>query len=169
MTAPADFPTPPPRSPVPRFVCGAGPGPCGNPDAVPSAYSLYDYVIAADIYGAAPHVGRGGWTWYTGSAGWAWRVAVESVLGLRIVDGDRVQLAPCVPDQWPGYRIDFRPAGRTARYEIELVNPTRCSETVVAVTIDGVSLAPQDGIAQFALHDDDATHRVVVTLGPRAS
>ncbi|MFA5939065.1 MAG: glycosyl transferase [Sinimarinibacterium sp.] len=138
-------------------------------DAVALArYQVEPYVIAADVYGAPPHVGRGGWTWYTGSAGWAWRIAVESVLGLRIVDGRTLELQPCVPDDWPAYRISYRPAGRNARYEIEVLNPQRCSAAVVAVTLDGAPLAVQDGVAQLALKDD-AVHRVVVTLGPSAS
>ncbi|MEQ1438513.1 glycosyl transferase [Fontimonas sp. SYSU GA230001] len=129
-------------------------------------YQVEPYVIAADIYGADPHVGRGGWTWYTGSAGWAWRVAVESVLGLRVIDGRRLRLAPCVPDEWAGYRIDYQPPGLSSRYAIEVENPQRCSAAVIAATLDGAPLTPRAGAVAIDLADDGARHRLVVTLGP---
>ena len=75
-------------------------------------YQVEPYVVAADVYGAPPHVGRGGWTWYTGSSGWMLRVALESVLGLRTEGGETLVVAPCVPDDWPGYRLDLAAARR---------------------------------------------------------
>jgi N,N'-diacetylchitobiose phosphorylase len=68
-------------------------------------YRLEPYVVAADIYGAPPHVGRGGWSWYTGSAGWWYRVALESVLGLRVENGRELLIRPCIPASWPGFRL----------------------------------------------------------------
>jgi cyclic beta-1,2-glucan synthetase len=62
------------------------------------------YVIAADVYAVAPHTGRGGWTWYTGSAGWMYRLIVESLLGLRL-EVDKLHVAPCLPAHWPGYKV----------------------------------------------------------------
>ena len=61
------------------------------------------YVVAADVYGEPPHTGRGGWTWYTGSAGWMYRICLESVLGLTLAGGDELRVAPCIPDAWPGF------------------------------------------------------------------
>ena len=65
-------------------------------------YKVEPYVISADVYGVAPHVGRGGWTWYTGSAGWMVRLGIEVILGLRRT-GQELRLDPCIPKQWTGY------------------------------------------------------------------
>ena len=123
-------------------------------------------MVAADVYGAAPHVGRGGWTWYTGSSGWLQRVALESVLGLRMEDGQTLVVAPCVPDAWPQYRLEWRLPGDNTWYEIVVNNPTGCSATVVAVAIDGQELAPCDGQARLPLRRDGCRHLVEITLGP---
>src|SRR6185295_2301922 len=71
-----------------------------TPGGLP-VYRVEPYVVVADIYGTPPHVGRGGWTWYTGSAGWMYRVALESVLGLTLESGKVLRLAPRIPDGWP--------------------------------------------------------------------
>src|SRR5207244_4039409 len=68
-------------------------------------YRVEPYVGVADIYGVPPHVGRGGWTWYTGSAGWMFRVALESVLGVTLEGGDTLRVAPCIPDTWSGFKV----------------------------------------------------------------
>ena len=65
-------------------------------------YRVDPYVVAADVYSVAPHVGRGGWTWYTGSASWMYRLGIEGLLGLKRL-GNRLQIDPCIPDDWPGY------------------------------------------------------------------
>jgi cyclic beta-1,2-glucan synthetase len=130
-------------------------------------YRAEPYVVAADVYAVPPHVGRGGWTWYTGSAGWLLRVALESVLGLSLEAGERLVLRPCVPDAWPGFRIDYRlPDGRT-RYAIEVRSPAGSSEAVVSVRLDGRPLAPREGAAVWPITHDGAEHRVEVELGPR--
>jgi cellobiose phosphorylase len=72
-----------------------------------ATYKVEPYVMAADVYAAAPHVGRGGWTWYTGSAGWMYRLAVESLLGLKR-EGDKLRIAPCLPADWPGFKLRYR-------------------------------------------------------------
>jgi cyclic beta-1,2-glucan synthetase len=72
-----------------------------------ATYKVEPYVMAADVYAAAPHTGRGGWTWYTGSAGWMYRLAVESLLGLRR-EGSRLRLMPCLPAGWPGFTLRYR-------------------------------------------------------------
>ncbi len=130
-----------------------------------ATYKVEPYVVAADIYGVEPHVGRGGWTWYTGSAAWMYRVALESVLGFTIRGGNKLRIRPCVPNRWPGFRILYRlPDGKT-RYEIEVRNPNRNAATVTAFTVDGENGAVEDGAAIVRLHTDGAQHRVSVILG----
>jgi cyclic beta-1,2-glucan synthetase len=73
-------------------------------------YKVEPYVVAADVYGVAPHVGRGGWTWYTGSAAWMYRVALESILGITVERGKTLRIAPRIPDEWPGFKARMRPA-----------------------------------------------------------
>jgi cyclic beta-1,2-glucan synthetase len=128
-------------------------------------YLVEPYVVAADVYGAAPHVGRGGWTWYTGSSGWLQRVALESVLGLRMEGGQTLVIAPCVPDDWPQYRLEWRLPGDRTHYQIVVNNPDACSRSVVAVRLDGRELAPCDGQARLPLQRDGQRHLVEVTLG----
>ena len=72
-------------------------------------YKVEPYVVAADVYGVPPHVGRGGWTWYTGSAGWLYRVGLETILGFRL-EGDRLRLDPCIPAAWPRLRDHLSPS-----------------------------------------------------------
>ncbi len=133
-------------------------------DAV-ATYQVEPYVVAADIYGAAPHVGRGGWTWYTGSAGWMFRVAVESVLGLTVENGDTLVLAPRIPDGWPGFEIQYRTiSGRTV-YEISVTVVGGKAENVIGLTIDGLKLDSDPGIARWKIDDDGSNHSVRVELG----
>src|SRR6185295_939155 len=110
------------------------------------------------------HVGRGGWTWYTGSAGWMYRVALESVLGLTLEDGKTLRLRPRVPDAWPGFRVALRLPDGT-RYEVEVANPGGDASAVVAVTVDGKAWRVEDGVARIPLARDGAMHGVTVTLG----
>src|SRR3989449_2338176 len=117
-------------------------------------YRVEPYVVAADVYGVPPHVGRGGWTWYTGSAGWMLRVALESVLGVTLEGGHTLRVAPCIPDVWPGFKVKLRlPDGKT-RYEVEVVNPARHAATVVSATVDGEPAAVVSGAAQGPLSAD---------------
>ncbi len=123
-------------------------------------YKVEPYVVSADIYSQPPHVGRGGWTWYTGSAAWMYRAGIEWVLGLR-VQGTTLTVDPCIPKAWPGFEIDFRHG--SARYEITVQNPDGVNRGVTAVELDGSSL-PGASI-RIPLVDDGATHRVRVVLG----
>jgi cyclic beta-1,2-glucan synthetase len=122
-------------------------------------YKVEPYVVAADVYTEPPHEGRGGWTWYTGSAGWLYRAGVESLLGFR-VRGARLVMDPCIPRAWPGFEIVFR--YRSARYVIVVENPHGVSRGVTSVAVDGVAL---DGDRIVTLTDDSSTHRVRVVLG----
>jgi cyclic beta-1,2-glucan synthetase len=128
-------------------------------------YKVEPYVVAADVYGAEPHVGRGGWTWYTGSAGWYYRVALESVLGFHIANGNTLILRPCVPDHWPGYKITYRLPDGVTVYEITLQNPTGKAEAILAATENGAALTVDAGVALIGLRQDRAHHRVEIQLG----
>ncbi|PYN78186.1 MAG: hypothetical protein DMD96_22045 [Candidatus Rokuibacteriota bacterium] len=110
-----------------------------------------------------PHEGRGGWSWYTGSAGWLYRVALESILGFPVENGDTILLRPRVPNAWPGYRIIYR-TGTGTVYEIEVKNPNRRAAGVVAVELDGRFAGSRDGEARIALATDGRTHRVSVIV-----
>jgi cyclic beta-1,2-glucan synthetase len=128
-------------------------------------YKVEPYVIAADIYGAEPHIGRGGWTWYTGAAGWAYRVAVEEVLGLRLEQGRALALKPCIPDDWPGFRIGYRLPGSKTEYLIHVRNPHGCAARIVAATADGTALRVEDGMVRVGIIDDGRRHRLEAMLG----
>ncbi|HRD68080.1 MAG TPA: glycosyl transferase [Candidatus Competibacter sp.] len=134
-----------------------------DPESV-AIYRLEPFVVAADVYGAAPHVGRGGWTWYTGSAGWMLRVALESILGLELSEGQTLRLRPCIPDDWPGFHLRYRLPDSEAIYEIEIRNPDGNAERVVAVEIDGQLGTIEQGSANIPLFRDGGVHRVVVRL-----
>jgi cyclic beta-1,2-glucan synthetase len=124
-------------------------------------YKVEPYVACADVYSEPPHVGRGGWTWYTGSAGWMYRVALEWSLGFR-VQGTNLVMDPCIPRHWPGFEIVFR--YRSACYEITVENPAGVCRGVVAIRLDDEMLAGNE-TSLVPLVDDSATHRVQVVLG----
>jgi cyclic beta-1,2-glucan synthetase len=120
-------------------------------------YRAEPYVVAADVYSVPPHTGRGGWTWYTGSAGWMYRVAVEAMLGISFRDG-ALHIDPCIPRTWPGYEVVYAPPG--AEYRIEVVNPGGVCRGVARVELDGVPVTGDVPIVR-----DGAAHTVRVTLG----
>ncbi len=131
-------------------------------------YGLEPYVVAADIYGVSPHLGRGGWSWYTGSAGWMYRVTLETILGFRLEDGHLLRMKPRIPDRWEGFRIDLRRPGDGTRLRIEVANPDRCAESVRAAKLDGVDgehVRIEDGEACIELPSDGGEHRIEVLLG----
>jgi cyclic beta-1,2-glucan synthetase len=138
-----------------------------NHARTPSEVAIYQaepYVVAADVYSQPPHVGRAGWTWYTGSAGWMWRVAVESVLGLQVVGGRELRLNPCISAEWPSCRFRYRLADGTTTYHVEIANPHRKERGVTAATVDGVAAVVEENIAIVPLVADRLEHRIVVTL-----
>ena len=123
-------------------------------------YKAEPYAIAADVYSVAPHVGRSGWTWYTGAAGWLYRAGLEGILGFHL-QADQLLLTPCVPKAWPRFEISFK--YRSARYEILVLNPDAVSSGVLCAAVDGESLAA--GESRILLRDDGLTHHVRLTLG----
>lgn len=127
-------------------------------------YKVEPYVVAADVYAEPPHVGRGGWTWYTGAAGWMYRAGIEGMLGFR-VRGAMLHLDPCVPRAWPRFEIVFR--HHSSCYNILVENPQGVTRGVLSITLDGAPV-PGGGTA-LPLADDGMTHHVRVVLGTAAS
>lgn len=129
-------------------------------------YKVEPYVIAADIYHGGSHTGRGGWTWYTGSAAWCYRVAVETILGFRIVGGREIVLEPRIPEDWKEFRLQYRHGLQGTVYEIHVTNPGAGGAAAVqSASLDGAQLTLEGGNVRVGLVDDGASHTVVVTLG----
>ena len=123
-------------------------------------YKVEPYVVAADVYAVPPHTGRGGWTWYTGSAAWMYRLIVESLLGLRLAV-DTLHFAPCLPDGWPSFTLHYR--FRATTYHITVL-PGQAGQGERRTTVDGVV---QDD-PRLHLVDDHREHTVEVRLLPLA-
>ncbi len=121
-------------------------------------YKVEPYVMAGDVYSEPPHAGRGGWTWYTGAAGWMYRAGVEWILGFRL-RGTVLHVDPCIPRAWPGYEIDFR--YHSARYRLSVENPRGAMRGVTSILLDG---GPVSG-REIPLADDGREHRIAVVLG----
>ena len=121
-------------------------------------YRVEPYVVAADVYSVPPHTGRGGWTWYTGSASWMYRLGTEAILGLRRV-GQTLRISPCIPKHWSGYDIVYRD-GDTS-YEIHVNNPGGVNRGVRQVMLDG-EILPDGAIP---LLDDGRKHEVEIQMG----
>jgi cyclic beta-1,2-glucan synthetase len=123
-------------------------------------YKAEPYVMPGDVYSNRMHDGRAGWTWYTGAAGWMYRVGLESILGLRR-RGRAFQIDPCIPSAWSECSITWRIG--TTSYEIKIANPDRRCRGVVEATVDGASVDPHS----IPIVEDGATHAVRVVLGDR--
>lgn len=123
-----------------------------------SRYKVEPYVVAADVYSVPPHSGRGGWTWYTGAAGWMYRVGLEAILGIRL-HGSKLRVDPCVPPRWTEYDILLRRHG--TEYAISVRNPDGVSHGVARIELDGRALATPE----VPLDEDGGRHVVHVTLG----
>jgi cyclic beta-1,2-glucan synthetase len=119
-------------------------------------YRVEPYVIAADVYSIPPYVGRGGWTWYTGSASWMYRLGIEMLLGLQRT-GEQLRIDPHLPKEWPEVQINYR-FGKTL-YHIRVLNQADANDGKNRITMDGKKLA--DGM--IPLSDDGQTHEVIVT------
>jgi len=124
-------------------------------------YKVEPYVIAADVYAEPPHAGRGGWTWYTGSAGLMYQAGLESILGLR-VRGGSLQIEPAIPRAWPRYEMLYRHG--SSRYEIIVENAHGVSRGVASASLDGEAIAGTP--TTIPLVDDGETHAVRIVLGP---
>jgi cellobiose phosphorylase len=123
-------------------------------------YKVEPYVIAADVYGVERHRGRGGWTWYTGSAGWMYQLVLESFIGLRR-KGNTLSFEPCLPSHWSSVRIKYRYL--SSSYSIELL-PSRTGDGGISrIVVDGT----ENGNDGLLLQDDGKTHDVKIFLGAR--
>jgi cyclic beta-1,2-glucan synthetase len=122
-------------------------------------YKVEPYVVCADVYSAAPHVGRGGWTWYTGSAGWMQRIATEGILGIR-KRGNLLCVDPCIPRGWSGFKAWI--SHGSARYGVSVDNPHGVNRGIKTVSLDGRAVGVP---CQIPLVDDGREHHVVVVLG----
>jgi len=129
-----------------------------SPEKV-SQYQVEPYVVAADIYSVLPHTGKGGWTWYTGSSGWMYRVGIEALLGVRR-RGDALEIDPCIPPHWPGFELTYHVGATT--FHIVVENRQLVSTGVRCITLDGNLLAG----GRIPLTVDGARHEVVVSMGP---
>ncbi|HSF21716.1 MAG TPA: cyclic beta 1-2 glucan synthetase, partial [Burkholderiales bacterium] len=121
-----------------------------------AAYKVEPYVVAADVYAVPPHTGRGGWTWYTGSAAWMYRLVVESILGLRL-EVDKLRITPCVPADWDAFKVHYR--YRETVYHIAVLN-ARAGNGEMSVTVDGVDQHDK----AIPLVNDRQEHSVEVRL-----
>ena len=120
-----------------------------------ATYKVEPYVVAADVYAVPPHTGRGGWTWYTGSAAWMYRLIVESLLGLRL-EVDKLRFTPCIPADWESFKVHYR--YRETVYHITVLQPGGGS--VTSVIVDGVE--QHDNV--IPLLDDRQEHSVEVRI-----
>jgi cellobiose phosphorylase len=133
----------------------------GTPESM-ATYKVEPYVVAADVYAIAPHTGRGGWTWYTGSAGWMYRLLLESLLGVRL-EVDKLRFVPCLPEAWTGFTLDYR--YRETVYRITLTQAP-AGAAGAGVTVDGIGQAGDF----IALVDDRQDHVAEVRVpGRRAA
>jgi cellobiose phosphorylase len=134
----------------------------GDSESAVATYKVEPYVVAADVYTNPQHAGRGGWTWYTGSAGWMYRLIVESLLGLRL-ENDRLRVEPVFPDGWESFDIHYR--YRETFYHIHVRSLGGGSKVVSGVRLDGVD-QPDKSIP---LHDDRREHHAEVEIGLASS
>ncbi|HRF98847.1 MAG TPA: hypothetical protein PLZ51_26740, partial [Aggregatilineales bacterium] len=121
-------------------------------------YRVEPYVVAADVYSVAPHNGRGGWTWYTGSASWMYRLGIEQLLGLKR-KGNRLEFAPCIPADWAEYTITYRDDETV--YTIHIHNPNGVNGGIAQMMLDG-NIVPQNYIL---LQNDGLPHEIHIELG----
>jgi len=123
-------------------------------------YKVEPYVVCADVYSAPAHIGRGGWTWYTGSAGWMYRTAIEGILGITL-RGAVLRVNPCIPRNWPSFEVTYKHG--SSRYRIAVENPHAVCRGIIRASLDGrdIPVSPCD----IALADDGSYHYARITLG----
>ncbi len=142
-----------------RVLCALNPVLRSNSVERARHYRVEPYAVAGDIHAETPHGGRGGWTWYTGAAGWSYRLAVEGILGLRQLPGG-ISVTPCLPEDWPGYEAVLNHAAGT-RTTIEVTRAGGVAADVGRVTLDGEVV----GAGLIPLLEDGREHRVQVEVG----
>jgi len=125
-------------------------------------YKTEPYVMSADVYATSYQVGRGGWSWYTGAAGWMYKTALEGILGFQL-KGDKFSVNPCIPGYWPGYSLEYR--HKQTLYRINVVNPEGVMSGVGQVILDGQTMEDKS----ILLQEDGKTHEVKIILSAAAS
>ena len=120
-------------------------------------YKVEPYVMAADVYAVSPHIGRGGWTWYTGSSGWMYRLIVESLLGLKL-EGDKLSITPCLPEAWNQFKLTYRYKQTTYHITVTQKQGVR---TYAEVFVAGIK---QD-MPRISMVEDGQEHVVEVVIG----
>jgi cyclic beta-1,2-glucan synthetase len=133
----------------------------GSPERE-NRYCVEPYVVAADLYSQPPHVGRGGWTWYTGSASWMYRVVVESILGISL-SGNRLRISPSIPADWPGFEVVLRRSQSTWRIVVK--NPVGVEFGVRRVLVDGQEIRGHE----VAMPDEEKDRTIEVEMGTNES
>jgi cyclic beta-1,2-glucan synthetase len=131
----------------------------GNSPAAIKRYKVEPYVLAADVYSEPPHVGRGGWTWYTGSSAWMYRTGIETILGFKL-NGNKLRIEPNIHPDWKFYKIRY--IYMSAIYEIEFQKTNQQSSEKIKYLIDGYAVPEDEG--GFLLTDDGRNHSVIVTF-----
>ncbi|HHH2184338.1 TPA: glycosyl transferase, partial [Yersinia enterocolitica] len=131
----------------------------GNTPAGVERYKVEPYVVAADVYSVAPHVGRGGWTWYTGSAGWMHRAGIEGILGIRR-EGKELVIHPCIPASWLGFEATVNLAN--TRYAIRVESPAQRCQGISSATLNGSPISSQSDGLRVAL--DGGEYELIIIL-----
>lgn len=131
----------------------------GNTPEGIARYKVEPYVVAADVYSVVPHVGRGGWSWYTGSAGWMHRAGIEGILGIRR-EGKELVLTPCIPASWPGFEATVNLDN--TRYVIHVESPAERSHGISSVTLNGSAIPHHSNELRVAL--DGGKHELIIIL-----
>ncbi len=128
-------------------------------------YNVEPYAVAADIYGEAPLTGMGGWTWYTGSAGWMYRVMVESVLGFQILKGNTLRISPFISPNWKRYSITIRRMDGETEYNIMVVNSQKRSKGTLSAQLDGNKITVKKNAVEVKMTNDGNLHELRVEVG----
>lgn len=121
-------------------------------------YAVEPYVVAADVYSKKPFIGHGGWTWYTGSSGWLYRLGIEAILGFTLM-GDHFTMDPCIPSDWEGFKFIYKKDGSI--YIIKVENPDHIQKGVNQIIMDGEELPDK----RIFFQDDNKEHHIRVSLG----
>jgi cyclic beta-1,2-glucan synthetase len=128
-------------------------------------YKVEPYAVAADVYSVDPHQGRGGWTWYTGSAGWMYRLIIESLLGLTVREGTELILDPRIPGSWDGFSLYYQIPNNATRFAITVTNPHGVEMGIRKVILDGEEQKPITHKAVIPIQNDGKEHEVTLIMG----
>ncbi|NGP76550.1 glycosyltransferase 36 [Balneolaceae bacterium YR4-1] len=131
-------------------------------------YKVEPYAVAADIYGEPPLTGMGGWTWYTGSAGWMYRVILESILGLEIVNEHTLLIDPSISPDWKEFSISLNNLEKGTRYDIKVTNPDGLEKGTLEGSVDGKPIPISGGNFKIKLKQDGKTHHITLSIQKKA-